>query len=219
VLPITQVIPLPLTASSVCYALAYLSGILAFYLFARHRKLATEGIAYVAMWDLVGGLIGANLGQFLGTSGASGKSVLGGVLGGYVCVMLVKKRLGLVRPTGDLFAVALSLGEAIGRFGCFFGGCCGGIACELPWAVDQHHPTQLYLAAACGIIFMILLAVERRFRPRENTLWCLQNLLYCPTRFVVEFFRIGAERHFGLSTAQWVCLLGFSFFLWKVRRI
>jgi phosphatidylglycerol---prolipoprotein diacylglyceryl transferase len=206
------------TPASFVYALAYSVGILVFCLFAQKRRLLTEGIGYIAMAGLVGGLVGANLGQFLATSGGPGKSVLGGILGGYLAVMLAKKRLGLVRPTGDLFAVALMAGEAVGRWGCFLGGCCGGQECALPWAVAGHHPTQLYLSAACAVTFVILLLAETWRRPAENGLWYLQGVLYCPARFVIEFFRDGATRHGGLSTAQWVCLIGLAFFVYKLAK-
>ena len=102
--------------SSLLYGLAYLTGALAFWLLARRRRLATEGIAWVATAGLVGGLVGANVGQWLIT-GSAGKSVLGGWLGGWLAVWATKKSLGLKRPTGDLFAVALMAGECIGRWG------------------------------------------------------------------------------------------------------
>jgi phosphatidylglycerol:prolipoprotein diacylglycerol transferase len=206
------------TPASAVYTLAYTVGILVFCLFAKKRRLLTEGIGYVAMTGLVGGLVGANVGQFAATAGGAGKSVLGGIVGGYLAVMLAKKRLGLVRPTGDLFAVALMAGEAVGRWGCFLGGCCGGRACTLPWAIAGHHPTQLYLSATCTVIFVVLLLVEKYHRPAENGLWYLQGLLYCPARFVVEFFRAGAAHHAGLSTAQWVCVGGFAFFVYKLAK-
>ena len=208
----------PLTSASFVYVLAYTVGIVVFCLFAKKRRLLTEGMGFVAMTGLVGGLVGANLGQFLATSGGPGKSVLGGIVGGYLAVMLAKKRLGLVRPTGDLFAVALMAGEAVGRWGCFLGGCCGGRVCTLPWAIHNHHPTQIYLSAACALIFVILLLTENYHKPTENGLWYLQGALYCPTRFLIEFFRDGAARHSGLSTAQWVCLVGFAFFAYKLAK-
>ena len=105
----------PLTPASAVYAAAYTLGVAAFCLFARQRRLLTDGMLTVAAIGLVGGLIGANLGQLLATGGNPGKSVLGGIAGGYLAVWLGKKRLGLVRPTGDLFAVALMAGEAVGR--------------------------------------------------------------------------------------------------------
>lgn len=211
---------LPPTSAAALYALAYLTGIVAFCLLAKKRRLLTDGIGKVAMVGLIGGLLGANIGQFLATGGEAGKSVLGGIIGGYLSVMLAKRQLGLVRPTGDLFAVALMAGEAVGRWGCFLGGCCGGKSCTLPWAIGGNHPTQLYLSGACALVLLILVLVERNLHAAENGLWYLQNVLYCPARFVIEFYRTGATSHAGLTTAQWVCLVGWLFFsykLWKEK--
>jgi phosphatidylglycerol---prolipoprotein diacylglyceryl transferase len=210
-----------MTAASVLYGLAYLVGALAFWLMARRRRLATEGIAMVAVAGLVGGLLGATIGQWVLTGGQPGKSVLGGWLGGWLAVWVTKKRLGLHRPTGDLFAVALMAGEAMGRWGCFVGGCCHGRACSLSWSVYQHdalrHPTQAYLSIACAATLVLLLLIERR-RPAENTLFMLQGLVYPPLRFAVEFFRENERLHLGLSTAQWVCIGAFGYFVWRGKQ-
>src|SRR5258708_29144297 len=123
----------PVTISAAFYALGYLSGIAAFFWMARKRGIATQGMLAVMGAGLLGGLITANLVQF--ATGSPGKTVLGAVAGGYLAVAWYKRRLGIVRPTGGLFAVALCVGEAVGRWGCFFGGCCYGKACILPWAV------------------------------------------------------------------------------------
>lgn len=208
--------------ASLLYGMAYAAGIGAFYAMARARSLATDGIRLVAVWGLIGGLVGASASQWIVTGGAPGKSVLGGVAGGYLSVVAVKAWLGLRRPTGDLFAVALTAGEAVGRWGCFVGGCCYGRACELPWAVWQHgawrHPSQLYLAGACTLLLGALIAVERWVRLPENGLFYLQGLLYCPIRFGVEFFRDGPAGIGGLSGAQWACGAGAVFFAVALAR-
>jgi phosphatidylglycerol---prolipoprotein diacylglyceryl transferase len=199
---------------SVCYALAYLTGIAAFAWMARRRGMRSGAVWTLMQAGLVGGLLGANLAQ-LTLGGAAGKTVLGGVAGGYVTVAVAKWVIGFRRPTGDLFAVALCAGEAVGRFGCFFGGCCYGKECAAPWAVWQHgawrHPTQLYLSVAClGILASM--AWYARSRPPENGLFYLQGLLYCGTRFVVEFYRDSHAAWVGLTTAQFACLVGGLYF-------
>ena len=122
---------------AICYGLAYLTGVLVFVWMARRRGIATHGVMLLMQAALVGGLVFANAFQWL-FGGAPGKTVLGGIAGGYLCVWLVKLRLGLRRPTGDLFAVALCGGEAVGRLGCYFGGCCYGKPAHVAWAVWQH---------------------------------------------------------------------------------
>ncbi len=212
-LPIFASIP-PLTASSACYAAGYAVGAGAFAWMASRRRMWTTGMASVLAVGLVAGLACANLAQWA-FAHETGKSVLGAVAGGYFAVALYKRWLGLRRGTGDLFAVAISAGEAVGRFGCYFGGCCYGKAAHVPWAVWQHgewrHPTQLYLAAAAAAILAVLLRVERA-KPPENTLFYLQGVLYCTARFVIEFFRETNVSALGLSTAQWACAGGALFF-------
>lgn len=215
-----------MTLSAGCYALGYLTGLIAFALMARRRRLATAGIMATMGAGLLGGLVGANLAQwgyshFFG-GGEAGKTVLGGIAGGYVSVLLYKRCLGLRRPTGDLFAVAVSAGEVVGRWGCFFGGCCYGNACALPWAVYQHgawrHPTQLYLSGANALILVALWRFDKT-RPPENGLWYLQGVLYCAARFVIEFFRAGPPPAWGLTGAQWACVVGFAFFSIRLLRL
>ena len=173
-----------------------------------------------------GGLVGANLtqwayGHFFG-GGEAGKTVLGGIAGGYLCIFLYKRHLGLRRPLGDLFAVGISAGEAVGRWGCFFGGCCYGKACAVPWAVNQHgawrHPSQLYLSAANALILIALWRFDKT-RPPENALFYLQGALYCAARFAVEFFREGPPPVWGLTGAQWACCAGAAFFGVRLLRL
>lgn len=203
-----------MTLSACCYAAGYLTGLIAFLLMARRRRLLTEGIVTLMAVGLIGGLVAANLMQWI-VAGTAGKTVLGAVAGGYLAVFIAKRRLGIRRPLGDLFAIALSAGEAVGRWGCFFGGCCYGKPCHLPWAVWQHdayrHPTQIYLSLANLGILGALWRFDKT-RPPENSLFYLQGLLYCATRFVIEFWRETPPPFLGLTTAQWACLAGLGFF-------
>jgi len=105
----------------------------------------------------------------------SGKTIVGGLIGGLLAVEFIKSRLGIVRRTGDLFAVPLCVGIAIGRIGCFLSGAedhTGGVATTLPWGVNfgdgiTRHPTQLY-----EMVFTLLLGIvlwrrlRRPHRPR-----------------------------------------------------
>lgn len=203
-----------ITLSAVCYALGYLTGVLAFAWMARRRGFASRAIWLVMQAGLLGGLVGANVTQWL-LGGTAGKTVLGGIVGGWLAVVAAKHYAGIRRPTGDLFAVAICAGEAVGRFGCFFGGCCYGKECDLPWHVWQHgafrHPTQLYLSLSCAVILAILLLAERGW-PADNRLFYLQGILYCSGRLIVEFFRAAAPEMGGLTVAQWACLAGGVFF-------
>ena len=228
-MPFPFALPVSALPVAAIYALAYLVGLGAFALMAYRRGLATDGVRAVAVVGLLGGLVGANIGQWV-AGGTGGKTVLGGIVGGYLCVYLYKRHIGLRRPLGDLCAVALCAGEAVGRWGCYAGGCCYGR--EVPaahsgvlGAIYQHdawrYPTQIYLSLACAAILLLLLALDR-YRPLpENGLWYLQGLLYSVARFTIEFYRDGPPPlALGLNTAQWFCLVGVAFFsvrLWLMR--
>lgn len=193
------------------YALAYAFGAVVFWWAAKRRGLATRGMALVMQAGLLGGLIGANLAQLLVTQ-TPGKTIEGGIVGGWLAVVFVKRVLHIARPTGDMFAFAIPAGEAIGRIGCFVGGCCYGKVAHLPWAVYSdgawRHPSQLYLALAAAATFAIVCAVDRRARLPENGLFYVQGMLFCVSRFAIEFYRTAHPVFMNLTAAQWGALVG-----------
>ena len=91
-----------------------------------------------------------------------GKTIVGGLLGGWMGVELVKRLSGIRRRTGDLFALPLCVGIAVGRVGCLLAGLADdtyGKATSLPWAVNLgdgigRQPVQMY-----EILFLVILAV------------------------------------------------------------
>jgi phosphatidylglycerol:prolipoprotein diacylglycerol transferase len=202
------------------YACAYGAAILAFRWMARRRGLDTSGVVTLMLAGLFGGLLGANLIQLL-FAGAPGKTIEGGIVGGFVAVVLMKQRLGITRPVGDLFAPAIALGEAIGRIGCFIGGCCYGKAASVAWAVHDHgelrQPAQLYMSAGAALTFAILIALERKRILPENGLFYVQIAMFCALRFAVEFVRAGDVTAAGLTLAQLGCIAGITYALWKLR--
>ena len=203
--------------AGVIYAIAYLAAVGAFAWMARRRGLATEGIRALAAAALIGGLIGANLAQLL-IAGAIGKTILGGFAGGYLAVVLTKRQLAIRRPTGDLFAVAFCVGEALGRIGCFIGGCCYGKVATVAWAVHDHgawrHPTQLYLSLAALVTLAVLLGIEKRHALPENGLFYVQGLLFCAFRLAIQPYREASALDGALVLIA--CTLGLAFFALKL---
>lgn len=204
------------------YVCAYAAAALVFWQMARRRDMATDGIARVMAAGLIGGLAGANLLQLLAT-GLPGKTIEGGIAGGWLAVVWMKRRLGITRPTGDLFALAIPAGEAIGRIACFVGGCCYGKVTAFAIAVHDHgawrHPAQLYLSLAAVMSFAILAAIERRRILPENGLFYFGGILFCVDRFVVDFFRDVAPASFGITLAQTACIAGAIFFGISLSRL
>jgi prolipoprotein diacylglyceryltransferase len=91
-----------------------------------------------------------------------GKTIVGGLLGGWLGVEIAKKLSGITRRTGDLFALPLCVGIAVGRIGCLLAGLADdtyGKPTDLPWAVNLgdgigRHPVQVY-----EILFLALLGL------------------------------------------------------------
>lgn len=181
------------------------------------RGTATEGSLAVLIAAFVGGIFGAKVAQgaFQGTPMSildprvGGRALLGGIAGGWIAVAVVKRRLGYRRSTGDQFALALAGGEAIGRIGCHFNGCCYGTECALPWAIYQHgamrHPAQIYSSLTAAALFAFLLWVRRKITG-EGILFRLYLLGFGVSRFLLEFVRWRESVVFGLSPMQWFCL-------------
>ncbi len=145
---------------------------------------------------------------------AGGKTVVGGLLGGWLGVETVKKLAGVSARTGDLFAVPLCVGIAVGRLGCFFAGLADdtyGTATTLPWGVDfgdgvRRHPTQLY-----EFVFLVVLAwVLWRFQRRphvEGQVFRLFLAAYLGWRLVVDFIK-PQPMVAGMNWIQWACVAG-----------
>ncbi|HWA82780.1 MAG TPA: prolipoprotein diacylglyceryl transferase family protein [Fimbriimonadaceae bacterium] len=203
-------------------ALGYLVGLLVLVWTAVQKRLATDGMAWVALSGLVGGILGAKLTELIFEGWplkvsllagldprAGGRALLGGMICGWIAVEVAKRRLGIRRSTGDLFALALPAGEAVGRIGCYFNGCCFGTVCDEPWAVYQHgamrHPAQLYASVTAAVILGGLLLVRSRVT-REGDLFKLYLLAFGASRFVLEFYRQNDTFWFGLTPMQWFCL-------------
>ena len=103
----------------------------------------------------------------------------------------------------DAIGPGLALAHAIGRVGCFFGGCCYGAVAHVPWAVRfpahslagdlPRHPTQLYEAAAETAIFLFLWRLHGR-KGTDGRVFLTYLVLYAVARFAVELVRGDASR-------------------------
>jgi len=108
----------------------------------------------------------------------------------------------------DAFAPVLSFAYGFGRIGCFLAGCCYGRACDLPWAIDGKHPTQLYALFWEAGTILLLLGLEKvdlKKRPkmlsRPGDIFILWLGLHSIGRLLMETYRddFRGESVFGLS--------------------
>lgn len=142
---------------------------------------------------------------------ADGKTVTTGLIGAYLGVEFVKLILGIRVKTGDTYAVPLALALAVGRWGCFFNGCCSGLPTDLPWGVDfgdgiPRHPTQIYESlfhfALAGLLLWLTFEGTLRYQRLKLFL-----IAYGVFRFATEFIRPEPVSWLGLTFYQWVAVL------------
>jgi prolipoprotein diacylglyceryltransferase len=146
----------------------------------------------------------------------SGKTIVGGLLGGWAAVELTKAWLGVKERTGDVYVLPLVIGMILGRVGCFWAGledATYGTATALPWGVDfgdgvSRHPTQLYEIAFLALLGAVALwgQKQRALRGQEGDLFRAFILAYLAFRLAVDFLK-PYDRSFGLNAIQWACLL------------
>ena len=175
--------------------LAFVVGACVYFAEARRRRMHLPRMTEVALFGAVLGVVAAAFGQWIYNSLSShaldasgGRTIVGGVLGGWLGVEIAKRRIGIREATGPLWALALPAGESVGRLGCWFHGCCYGRVCTLPWAVEQHgamrHPTQFYLSLAAFASLGILWWLKDRV-----DVFALSLLLWSLSRIVIEPLR------------------------------
>jgi phosphatidylglycerol:prolipoprotein diacylglycerol transferase len=208
-------------------ALGYASGFGAYRLMRARRgdALSEETRWVVIAAAAVGGLVGSRV---LGVAeqapalgfhwamlvGSGGKTIVGGLLGGWAGVEIAKRAVGVRRRTGDLFAIPLCVGIAVGRLGCFFAGLADdtyGTATTLPWGVDfgdgvRRHPTQLYEFLFLAVLAVVLWWMGKRPH-REGSLFRMFLAAYLAWRLVVDFIK-PQPLVWGMNLIQWACVAG-----------
>ena len=154
-----------------------------------------------------------------------GKTIVGALIGGLFAVELAKRRLGVVRSTGDLFAVPLCLGIAIGRIGCFLTGMedhTFGVATALPWGVNFgdgvfRHPTQLYESAFAIVLGIFLWRLSNRPHV-EGDIFKVFMVAYFAFRFACDFLKSDVRVIAGLSSIQCACLAMLCYYAKDILR-
>jgi prolipoprotein diacylglyceryl transferase len=120
----------------------------------------------------------------------------------------------------DAMAPGLLFAQAVGRLGNWFNGELFGRPTTLPWglriplnlrppgyeAYQTFQPTFLYEALWCIFIAIVLMLLERRFKPGQAFLFYVAA--YCVGRLFVESLRIDtAHTIAGLRVNIWVSLI------------
>lgn len=125
---------------------------------------------------------------------ATGKSILGGLLGGYITVEITKRVINYPGITGDWFALIAPVGILLGRIGCLVHGCCRGVTCHPAWYTIRDSdgiarwpsvPVEILFNAAAIMTFFIL----RKRRMLQGQHFHLYLISYGAFRFAHEFLR------------------------------
>lgn len=214
---------------------------------ARHTGQTDERLLYVVTGALFGGAVFMRLGTWLQDADLrtnatlleqwafGNRSILGGLVGAWLGVHIAKRISGYRVRTGDLFAPAVALGMAVGRWGCLLTENPGtpnplgygpvldaGTAERLGGQAGVSlHPSFAYEIAFHLIAFAVLWSVLRdRLPPGES--FVLYVAAYGTFRFLVEFVRGNEVVWWGLTRPQIFLALALPLLLarivWQARR-
>jgi phosphatidylglycerol:prolipoprotein diacylglycerol transferase len=225
---------------SACVALGVVLALVATRLVPRDDGAPVDVVQKVRLAALVGAVLGAYLfelpadlfgwapsGTEPGTGHAIlGRTVLGGILGGWIAVELTKLRLGHRASTGDRFALPLAIGLTFGRIGCTLTGCCPGVPIDesSPWArfSTVHHDPPRFPATLLESWFHALAAVAivfaMRFDLARGRRLGLYVASYALVRFGLEELRDDPEVLLGLSYYQLLAVPLFALALFTIVR-
>jgi prolipoprotein diacylglyceryltransferase len=211
---------------------------------SRRRGMWGDGMLVAVAGGLVGGALGMHASSWLRSPGAAvqvsvadlwqygAKSVLGGLAGAYVGVVVGKRLAGYRVRTGDVFAPAVALGMAVGRVGCLLTEP-PGRPTSVPWGIRLSaeqvaaipgctgcvpsralHPSFAYEIAFHLLAFAALLWLRRRRLP-PGALLTLYLTAYAAFRFGVEFTRANEVVLGGMTRGQLFLLAVAPLLLWR----
>ncbi|MDP8924847.1 MAG: prolipoprotein diacylglyceryl transferase [Chloroflexota bacterium] len=233
--------PLVITWHGFFTAVGVLAGIWLTTRLAVERGFTEDDIMSVALWSVVGGIVGARLLHVIDAwefyardplaivrVNEGGLAVWGSIIGGPIGGAIYARWRGLsVARLLDLGGLGLILGMAIGRLGDVVNGEHHGAATTVPWSVRYTHPQTLgdlnvpvHLAVGYELIWdVIVLAfcmwlLYRRAVPRDSMVFWSMIALYSAGRFIVQFYRLDQPFMFGLSQAQLLAFAGGVLAIW-----
>lgn len=165
---------------------------------------------------------------------AGGLGIPGAVIGGFLLFYWYAWREDkVIAPWLDVFAPAIPLGQAIGRWGNFVNQELYGAPTNLPWGIfispenrlagfqDQayYHPIFLYESLWNLASVFVLLWIGRRFAKslKDGDLFLMYLISYPLIRFLLDFLRLDASELAGVNANQTfmlVVMAAAGIFLW-----
>ena len=216
--------------------LGIMAGLALYYRALRRDGVLDNRIVLISLAAITGGAIGARLitsWEVIDEVSTAGlpltyvithgpRSILGGLAGGYLAIVLTKRALGYSLSTGDYYAAAIPLALAIGRVGCFLSELPLGTPTDLPWGMTVSpeaaaafprcpgcggpmHPSMLYEIGFHLAAFGLIVSRGPLLPIRGDTLKAYL-LAYGIFRFGVEFVRGNEVQAWGLTGPQLVLI-------------
>jgi phosphatidylglycerol:prolipoprotein diacylglycerol transferase len=192
----------------------------------------------VISWSFMGMLVGARAFEYIwnfsaywnnpsliGDINQGGLAEVGAISGAVLAAMVLCRRNPKIsfERLCDVSVLPTLFTMALGRWGCFFAGCCVGtqssfrLALRFPYdpVGVTRHPTQLYYSFAAAAILVSLWVIERRILrrggvPRHSLLAPLGLILYSVMRLSIDLMRADAYTG-GLSFSHGVLIAAMPF--------
>ena len=228
--------PIPLATHDVFTIAGILAGLVLYYRALRHDQVLDGRIVLISVAAIAGGALGARVitsWEIIDEVSTAGlpmtyvlthgpRSIIGGLAGAYLAIVLAKRALGYTLSTGDYYAAAIPLALAIGRVGCFLSELPLGTPTDLPWGMTVSpeaaaafprcpgcdgpmHPSMLYEIGFHAAAFA-LIAWKGPLLPIRGDTLKAYLLAYGLFRFGVEFVRGNEVQAFGLTGPQLVLI-------------
>lgn len=210
-----------------------LLAVLIIYKLFKQKNYSADLALDLCIWLIIGGLIGARLGEilfyeptyyfshplemiFINHGGLSSHGLALGLLITLLLFSKIKKMP--LKQYLDILIIPIPLLATFIRIGNFFNSEIVGRQTDLPWGVYflrfeenpiLRHPTQLYEAIILLIIFNIQYLIFKKYQHRLPPLFIfnLFLLLYFGSRFLVEFTKeCQTSWEEILTSGQWLSL-------------
>jgi phosphatidylglycerol:prolipoprotein diacylglycerol transferase len=217
----------PIEAYPVMLFLALLVGVSIYVWQLKRDGIKSSNAFYIALFGIVGGTVGAKLPLIFmywneinsNTNSLNavlqGRTIVGGLIGGSVSILIAKRIFNIKERMGNQLAVPIVAAMAIGRVGCLLRGCCFGKETNLVWGVDfgdhiLRHPTQIY-EIIFDISMVIYLCIRKRKGVKPGQLYSVFLNGYLSFRFLLEFIRVEKVSFAFLTDFQMLCIVGLLF--------
>ena len=233
--------PLIITWHGFFTAVGVLAGIWLATRLGVERGYSEDDIMSVALWGVIGGIIGARVMHVIDQwdyyaqdplailrVNEGGLAIWGSIIGGPLGGAIYAKWRGFSIPRLlDFGGLGLILGMAIGRLGDVINGEHHGADATVPWSVRYTHPNTLgdlqvpvHLAVGYELLWDLLVLgfcawlLARQVLPRHGMVFWTMIALYSLGRFVIQFFRLDTPFLWGLSQAQLLAFAAGAFAVW-----